>query len=343
MPLLVADLVTIGVHQPAPNLRAVQSRPSATVAVVPPVYSAPVTIPAGPTPSSVPSTLLGEPSSLLGKIVFISNRQSPPIPPCHCVVTPSAQGFELWTMNPDGSDQAQLTPSRDGAAGDVDPTWSPDGRRLAWVVGNSATSYDIWSMNADGTDKTKLTPVSSTYQYPSWSPDGRRIAYVAHPAQSPDEHLWVMNADGSAASEVPTPGLRPTQARWSPDGRRLVFSVSGAPFGLSIVDLATHDVQSLRHGNASSPAWSPDGRTILFSDGNQILAIRPDGTGLRQLSTGPPQFTGVAWSRDGSSILVSHFAGNVAPPSEQVEVMRADGSGLRDITQAPGYNYDATF
>lgn len=77
------------------------------------------------------------PASLLGQIVFISNRTSDPPAPTSGPVTPGSGGYELWAMNPDGSDRRQLT--SDGA-GNAQPSLSPDGTRIAWIVGDSAVS-----------------------------------------------------------------------------------------------------------------------------------------------------------------------------------------------------------
>jgi hypothetical protein len=70
------------------------------------------------------------------------------------------------------------------------PTWSPDGRWIAYSSYRSGHS-SIWKMRSDGGQKTRLAgPL--LLDVPAWSPDGRRIAYAGVHGQ-----IWMMNADGS--------------------------------------------------------------------------------------------------------------------------------------------------
>lgn len=270
--------------------------------------------------------------SLLGQILFISNRTSEPPKPTSGPVTPGSQGYELWAMNPDGSDQRPLT--SDGA-GNAQPSLSPDGTRIAWIVGDSA----VWVMNADGSDAAALTDRSGYRMFPRWSPDGSRIAYIR--TGDPGD-IVVMNADGSGAQVLSTPAVDEYSASWSPDGSRLAVNVSGADPGLLVMNVATTAQEWIRQGTSSGPAWSPDGSIILFSDGNQLHTIAPDGTGVRQLSSGPGQHLQGAWSRDGRTIAFDYFSQQPGADHE-IYLMNADGSRSRNITNAPGDSYEATF
>ena len=116
--------------------------------------------------------------------------------------------FEIYSMNPDGSDQVNLT--RDPAE-DTDPVWSPDGTRIAFVKASEG-HRNIYVMNADGSGQTNLTPGPETTSQanggvePTWSPDGTRIAYNHSGA------IWVMNSsDGSGKTRL-TDGIQPS---WS--------------------------------------------------------------------------------------------------------------------------------
>jgi Tol biopolymer transport system component len=82
----------------------------------------------------------------------------------------------IETMDPDGTDVRRVTPV--GIAG-FDPSWSPDGRRLAFIGDPSSSGqYDLFTIRADGTGLVRLDETKRTESDPSWSPDGRRIAYV---------------------------------------------------------------------------------------------------------------------------------------------------------------------
>jgi TolB protein len=85
---------------------------------------------------------------------------------------------EVATMAPDGTGLRTLTPSTLLA---TDPTWSPDGRRIAFVARPAETPTaprELWMMDADGTNAHQLTREGSTIASPDWSPDGGSIAFA---------------------------------------------------------------------------------------------------------------------------------------------------------------------
>lgn|GEM_PF-4072104 len=81
-------------------------------------------------------------------------------------------------MNADGTNVRQLT-TLDG--GKNWPTVSPDGRKIAFGVGDlvAGNSTSIYTMNSDGTELTQLTYASGWNYKPSWSPEGKRLAFVS--------------------------------------------------------------------------------------------------------------------------------------------------------------------
>ena len=79
-------------------------------------------------------------------------------------------------MDADGSNQTSLT---NDAGGRLEPAWSPDGSKIAFITirdGNARSS----SMDADGSNQTNLTNnPSATTISPAWSPDGSKIAFTS--------------------------------------------------------------------------------------------------------------------------------------------------------------------
>src|SRR5260221_1989596 len=119
---------------------------------------------------------------LNGKIVFVTNLNG---------------NVEIFSMNPDGTNQTNLTNST--AAGDSDPEWSPDGTKIVFDS-IRAGNRQIYSMNPDGSGVTRLTNNSSFDDNPDWSPDGSKILFESTRAGGVE--IFVMNADGSGQTQL---------------------------------------------------------------------------------------------------------------------------------------------
>src|SRR4051794_21070816 len=88
---------------------------------------------------------------------------------------------DIWVMNADGTGEHSITASLGST--DQQPTWSPDGTRIAFSRSGIAPDrgYRIWVVNADGSNPVQLTGLSNPSSgdfSPTWSPDGATIAYT---------------------------------------------------------------------------------------------------------------------------------------------------------------------
>jgi Tol biopolymer transport system component len=89
-------------------------------------------------------------------------------------ITPSDEN-EIWIMNASGSNPVQLTdPTDEDDTQDLQPTWSPDGSKIAWIK-TVPGAQQLWTMNANGSSQAALTTTGNYYS-PVWSPDGELIA-----------------------------------------------------------------------------------------------------------------------------------------------------------------------
>jgi Tol biopolymer transport system component len=203
--------------------------------------------------------------------------------------TRSVGFFDLWVMNADGTGARQLT---DGNL-DEFPSWSPDGRRVAFdrqpYLGANPRS-SLWIVDADGTNAHKVdVGVNETVIEPSWSPEGERIAY------SNLGQIVTVRTDGTDRRVVTgTPGGGTARApNWSPDGSKLVF-MGERPLGGNLYDVWIVDADgSSPHRVAllgKYPAWSPDGTKISFSkqnfaSGPTVHVVNADGSDEYEVAT----------------------------------------------------------
>lgn len=234
--------------------------------------------------------------------------------------------FDLFSVNPDGSDLRRLTwtPQSEST-----PAWSPDGTRIAYTRFGAAIGNQIWVMNADGSGQTQLSSGASQLgdTDPTWSPDGKRIAF------SRGTGLSVMNADGSSVRSVIS-GLA-TDPDWSPNGMQIAYAGQNG-IGIVGADGSNPHTISAPGAPASQPSWSPDGGHILFVRNNpqgypgELYVINTDGSGERQLTSDGFENESPSWSPDGTQIVFGRT--NAGFFGWNLWVIGADGSGLRQLT-----------
>jgi Tol biopolymer transport system component len=247
-------------------------------------------------------------------------------------------GSDLWRMDRNGANQQMLLSCPDVAC--LNPTWSPDGRQLAYERRNiwaDAPNLDpkagrIWLLDLETGKDGPLFDYDVPANSPVWSPGGDRLAYLSpllpgvevyNPATA--DLLQFDNEWGT----VPT---------WSPDGRQLVLpdllmiggdDTAASPdeatdhtdealaVRLVRIDLESSEVLDISGDDDliqdSAPVWSPGGGWIAvarqfldearWTPGRQIWLIRPDASEAYALLSEPmADHFAFAWRPDGGAL-----------------------------------------
>ena len=131
--------------------------------------------------------------------------------------------MNLWVRTLADGSERQLT---SGPGGDYQPTWAPDGRRIAFFSARGGNT-DVWRVDLTDGKLTRLTDDRAVTP-PVYSPDGKQIAFMSD--RTGRSEVWLMNADGSNQRRLATVGTWGHFLRWTRDGRAVVFrSESAAP------------------------------------------------------------------------------------------------------------------
>lgn len=131
----------------------------------------------------------------------------------------SVSDSEICVVNSsDGSDLRVLTNSDDDY-----PSFSPDGKAIAFLSARGAEGYRLYKMDADGRNATKLSDETAfgSITRPSWSSDGKTIAFGIDTHGAVEIH--VIRADGTGLKVLTKFGQCAAWPTWSPDGKHIVF------------------------------------------------------------------------------------------------------------------------
>jgi serine/threonine protein kinase len=249
---------------------------------------------------------------------------------------------QLWTVNAASGERRLI---HEGDA--VQPDWSPNGHRIAYWGTDEAGLRNILTVPAVGGEAVPVTDDPFVDWNPVWSPDGRQLYFSSDRGGS--MNLWRVAIDEESGQMQGEPMPVTTGASasrrhisFSKDSSRIAYVERLATSNLHKVDfdpntgtIAGEPIPITRGSReSSSPDLSPNGEWLVFTSwGKQedLFLVRPDGTGLRQLTDDLHKDRIPRWSPDGKRIaFYSDRSG-----SYEIWSIKPDGSELRQLTDDP--------
>jgi tricorn protease len=217
----------------------------------------------------VPVAIHGELAELVPHLAPVpaSDLQNVAISPTGVRVAVEAHG-DIFTVPAENGDTRNL--SNTPGVAERDPSWSPDGKSIAYFS-DASGEYQLYIRDQAGLKPPKvidLGPNPSYYYSPRWSPDSKRIAYS-------DKHLrrWYVDVADGKPVKIDT-GLRgsfgsDTRLSWSPDSQWIAYArdLENQQHAIFLYSLATHTTTQITDGmsNAALPAFDPSGKYLYFT------------------------------------------------------------------------------
>ena len=185
-----------------------------------------------------------------GKIVFVSDRTG---------------SWQVYTMNPDGTDLFQVTNLEPTDDDGLFPSLSPNGHWIAFNY-NAGDGPDLFVVNVNGTGLRQITHDQGSF-LPRWSPDGTHIIFSAF-AGVRSAVIATIPADGSGSRKVLTSDVwESVGGFYTPDGKQIIFGsqMGGLVSAAWLMDADGSHQRRLTPAAVKAQPWgvSPDGKHIL--------------------------------------------------------------------------------
>ena len=196
----------------------------------------------------------------------------------------------LWRSRADGSERLQLTLPPLYA---LQPRWSPDGKRIAFMAMEGEKPWSIYLVSADGGKAEQPVSGDRLGFDPNWSPDGKRLLFGRHPTtEGPGQgtlDLEIVDLRTHTVSKV-AGSEEMWSPRWSRDGRH-ILAFPRAADRLMLFDVNSQKWSELARIHAGYTEWSHDGKYIYFllkpkgMPATDVLRIRIEDHKIEHVAT----------------------------------------------------------
>ena len=261
-----------------------------------------------------------------------------------------ARGKEAMLMiaNADGTNERKLTAHKNPPEGISSPAWSPDGKRITYVLSNfdsnDATVFE--AQVADGSTKPLTTQRWFRVSRLAWLSDGSGLLMLAPPGQRFGAQIWFLSYPEGEARQLTNDLNNYTGMSLAADSDTLavVQSETQASIWVAPVGDASH-ARPVTSGSGKadlSVAWTPDGRIIYHSNASgtdDIWITGADGGSPKQLTANARINQAPAVSPDGRYV-VFHSDRTGIP---HLWRMNLDGGDQRQLTNGASGEQNAQF